>query len=257
MKEKIFIICLILTLSSCITYSSKNRGSLSDAMDAADDNNEESRHVPNNEQDDDWYIYDNHNNHNDNDYYDTEINIDSFGPTNSYFIFRAGQTILSGPYFDNVNSCEILIGGDGDIFSMYLYGGLDFLNTNSNHNIYTKIDYNPIQLYGGLELRYYIFKDFKVFSPYLLGRLGGMLLVWDYKNPIISGRDTIRTDWLSGINADIGLGIDIVHTDKFRVGITCMPQSNLYGDQTIEGFRNDYFSVNSDITISLEAGFLF
>lgn len=251
MIKKLFIfISLIFVLSSCITSSSTNRGSLSDAMDKSKDDYEEERVVPSNDDTDYW-----NNNNEDNNVISTlDIN---WEPEDMVVLFRGGSSIISGPYFDKSTGAETLFGWEEGQSSLYFYGGLEILELNKNNSIIESIKENPSMFTGGIEFRYYPIDNLNFFSPYILGRVGGMLLFWEFKNTLYDGLESINSDIVGGITIDTGIGVDLIHTENLRFGILCKPQSYLYSDETSQGFINDYFSVSGLVNISAEIGYKF
>lgn len=241
------VVCIIL-LTGCVTSSNKSRGSLNDAMDKSRDDYEEERVVP--DEDDYW----NKDNEDNSDIYVAATEI--LDPTDLVLILRVGKSLLSGPYFSSSTGAEILLGGLYTSHTeLFLYGGLEILELNKNHSVSESIKEYPFMLTGGVEARYYPIEDLEYFTPYLLGRIGGMILAWEFRNSLNHG--DVTTDSLGGFTIDVGIGFDIVHSDSLRLGILCKPQSYLYGIETTEGFTNDYFDVSGLINISAEIGYKF
>ncbi len=276
MKKMLYLIFLIIAvLNSCVTSSSRNRGSLSDAMEKARDDYPDKREVPSEPNrnfpsdsyrndpyyNDPFYKNPRYSEPNYNDPFPVMPAENSdYKPVQKdmFTILRVGSTILSGPFAKSSFNTELLVGDDYSNDSLFLYGKLQIIELESNHQISKSLHPNPIILSGGVEYRIYPLKEQQIFSPYLLGRAGGIFLFWDYKNKLYDeDQISIESDVLGGITLSLGVGLDIFKTDKFRIGLTLIPSGYLYGNQTIQGFYNDYFTPSGDLLLSGEIGIKF
>lgn len=255
MRNFILYLLIIVILGSCVTQSSKSRGSLSDAMDKARDDYPDEREVPDGDKDI-FSIWDSDENDDYEEYEEYEPYEDDgdYEPLDLFYSFSMGKTSLAGPYFSSAASYEISLGYDEEKVGTYLYGGVTVLEENGNHNISESIE-NSWMLEGGLELRYIPLGSSDFFSPYILGRVGGMYLNWNFKNSLNEG--DISNDSLGGLSLAAGLGINIINSKFLRLGVACKPRLYLYGGETYEGFYNDYFGVSGDVLISADIGFQF
>ncbi|MDA3958190.1 hypothetical protein [Oceanispirochaeta sp.] len=258
--RSLILLLLILTfLTSCTTSSTHNRGSLSGAMDKSRDENEGDREVPD-EDDSSWWTEDDEDPDEDesedqDDLYDTEDATRSPSePMTLNVLLRGGRSLRARPYFSSDFNGEILIGDRINHWEVYLFGGFDNLNLYSTHALSESIKDNSFALYAGLEGRYYMFPDLQIFSPFALARIGGLYLFWEFQNALTSGDDTIKSDILGGLLLGAGLGVDLYHGEAFRVGVTMIPEVYLFGEETSQGFTNDYFSSQGFIRWGLEAG---
>ncbi|MGL1891176.1 MAG: hypothetical protein OCD02_06080 [Spirochaetaceae bacterium] len=256
--KNIIILAILFLTFSCITGSSKDRGSLSDAMDAARDDSDD-RTIPDFKDDGGWESDDEFwgNNPPIEDDYDEAVGT-SFEPNpEAIIVLRSGPSITSSSYFDSLINIEVLIGaGDGNL-EVYFYGGFKSLEVKESSSIYETIKEDATMLTGGIESKYYPFKYLKIFSPYLIGRVGGMYFFWDYLNSFYSGGDYIDSDILGGVSGAVGLGLDLIRLDTFNLGIQCVPTGYLFSGETTQGFTNDYFSEYGEVTLSVEAGYKF
>lgn len=252
MKKTVLFVIVFSLFNSCITYSDKNRGSLSDAMDKARDDYPDKREIPESEgesgyytpwDDDEYYDHDNSG-------FDSDLVLI---PVDSYYSFNMGIALLSGPYFSDAVNLEVLIGNDDDHLGFYLYGALTILEENKNHDVSESIEY-PYMFDGGVEFRLVPLGRREFFSPYLALRLGGILLSWEYQNML---GDDITEDTLGGFSLGAGIGINFINTDLFRLGLSCKPRVILNSNQTVEGFDNDYFDPNGDLLLSMDFGLKF
>jgi hypothetical protein len=257
-KLIIMILCLsFILLTACTTSSTMNRGSLSDAMDKSRDDYEEEREVPDEEipqaEEEDEYEED------DEEYEEADSYASSQNqtPSSIQLLIRGGDSFLGGPYFLGSGNGEILVGSTFDHWAVYLSAGFNILRVNQNHQVSESIKDNPLALNAALEGRYYFFKELKVFSPYLLARIGGFIMFWEFENPLTAGDETIESDSLGGMILGSGLGIDFYRGDSFNIGAVVMPEWYIFGDQTSQGFTNDFFSSQGVTRWAVEAGYRF
>ncbi|QEN04059.1 hypothetical protein EW093_04860 [Thiospirochaeta perfilievii] len=220
MKKRIIFlnVIIILLFNSCVTSSNHNRGSLSDALNKAKDDSND-RYVED-EPDNDWY-YEEPNNSNDGWFFndrnnqDVGVRIDSQNPVDPepfFIIFREGSSVLNGPYFDQSIGGELLFGGSEEEYNLFFYVGLDMLDPDMTNDILEGVNKDSLFMFtGGIELRYYPMNNLKFLSPYILGRLGGALLSFEFKNSLFDGTESIHSDSLGGFTLDAGLGVDIIH----------------------------------------------
>jgi hypothetical protein len=245
---------LSVALISCSTSSDYNRGSLSDAMEKTKDDSEEDREVPSEIKDDRDSDQEHEERRNQG---DEDINYEGLDASELMFSIRGGTNFYSDPYFDSDMEGEVLLGvpaGEGS-FRFYLFGGVKILQAQSDDPIALSIKKDAIQLNGGVEFRYYPLPELPVFSPYLIGRCGGFFLFWNYKNDLIWGDDTISSDIIGGVLLGTGIGVDLIHLKAFSLGAQLIPEVYLFGEETSEGFTNDYFDSYGTIRFTVEAGF--
>jgi hypothetical protein len=122
-----------------------------------------------------------------------------------------------------------------------------------------------IDLETGIHGRRYSTPDFTFMGLYL--KYGGDLnfLFWDYRNPVesvlkdeqgnIIEIDTIRNDGLFGINADIGVGWSFVQTKRMKISFELLVGGTVFWFQTFEAFKNDRFHPDGYIKAGVEVLF--
>ena len=265
----IFLVLGITFMSvSCTTGSDRNRGSLSDAMDKSRDDYKEERVVPD-EEDDSWFFDDQDGRESPPEAPDSSEGgeVEQAGeaksalseePLELFLLFRGGSSLTGGLHFENPLDLEILLGTSRDtLLGYYLFGGLKTLRVRRDDSLYESIKSRPFILQGGLELRYYPVKTWIYFLPYLTGSMSGFVMFWNYQNALTAGSDTFKSDSLSGLGLDLGVGIDLIQTDTFQAGIQLLPQAFLFGEETSQGFNNDIFNTYGNIRITAEAGMIF
>lgn len=250
---------LLMALSSCTTGSSHNRGSLSVAMDKSRDGYEGEREVPDDEypepeedEQEPEQREEDEEAHTDYDSYGGDS-----GPSTLLVMVRGGQSFLADPYFSRARGGEIMVGDSGGRWGVFLTGGFNILKTDPEHSVSESIEGNPLEFNAAVEGRFYPFKDLAYFSPYLLGRVGGFIMFWEFRNPLTSGDDTIHSDSLGGLILGTGAGMDLIRGERFRLGAAVIPEWYIYGDQTSQGFTNDFFGSQGLIRWTAEAGYRF
>lgn len=260
-RVSLFIGLILIIGAACTTTSSKNRGSLSDAMDKARDDYEEERSVPDEdkpfwpEEDEEDYPHKRYGETEEPEAGEPYADI-SFDEDLSLSL-RLGQSWADGPYFLSRGQIEFLAGFQEGEVSLHGFLGLTLFDTRKSHALYESIKDESVLAYAGMEMRYYPWPDWLVFSPYALGRLGGFYYSWEFRNPLMAGDDVIRGDTVGGILAALGLGIDLIRWGPLRLGGQVIPEIYLFGPETAEGFTNDYFSAQGSLKWSLEGGLTF
>ncbi len=246
---------IVLIASSCMTSSGRNRGSLSDAMDKSRDDYEEERDVPDNP--DPWWEREEEEERQRSNSPQTS-NFGSGGFSSLMVLVRGGYEFAGDPFFDTGYDGEILVGDRvGRRGEVYLYAGFNNLETNPSHSVSESIKGDVLNLGVGVEGRFYPLSGMSYFSPYILGRMGGFIMFWEFKNALDAGGYEIDSDMLGGMMIGVGAGIDLIRTDSFKLGIAIIPELSLYGEETGQGFTNDYFDSQGITRITAEAGFSF
>lgn len=252
---------VLISVTACTSTPTRDRGSLSDAMDRARDDYPEEREVPSEPRDDDMWDQDNRDRDNDRDPSgdkwehdrDTEYVYYS-GPAAMYLGLRGGNALYSYPYFDSLFDSEILFGTGPNETELLFFGGIKAVTAREDSEIKESIDEGVIFLRGGVEGRFYPFPDWQVFSPYLLAQAGGLYMYWSFKNPLEAGSETITSDSVGGMILAAGAGINLINTEKFRLGGAWIPEVHFFYSETQEGFENDVFDAYSTIRWAVELG---
>ena len=79
-------------------------------------------------------------------------------------------------------------------------------------------------------------------TPDLTAGMGSFFMGWNFRNPLVSGSDTISSDSITGFMVSVGAGVYLLRLEHFRIGIGVQPEMYLFGTVTSDGFDNDYFS---------------
>ena len=254
LKNISLTLIILLLFLSCTTSSPRNRGSLSGAMDRSRDGYEDERTVP--DEEDDPLDEDDSGDKEDQGEAANEEGSPSSpaDPVSLIVLVRGGTGFRGGPYFIPRFNGELMIGetlGRGH-WEVFLFGGFSHLEANPSHDIYDSIKKDVFVLDAGIEGRFYPLPDLTFLSPYLMGRIGGMILFWQFENDLTAGSDTISSNSLGGLFIGTGIGVDFMHSEVFRLGFSVIPDVYLFGEETSQGFSNDYFGSQGVIRWALE-----
>lgn len=240
--------------AGCVTSSPYDRGSLSEAMERAPNEDPAEREVPNRRDDpprgsdrrdpfeedpfeeDDWF----EDHHEPTPRRDSEPRIASDADT--LLGMRFGSAIYSSRYFDPRFDTEAFVGFDSGATEVHFFGGLKLVEPKANTALRDSIQDTVALLRAGVEVRLVPFEHWRVFSPYGILRAGGLLMTWRFENPLIAGVEEIAGDSLGGMMLGAGVGVNIVDGERFRLGAALIPETNLFFVETSNGFENDVFS---------------
>jgi hypothetical protein len=140
----------------------------------------------------------------------------------------------------------------------------EVFTTDEKSRLFGSVD-RIVDIEVGIHTRRFSTPDFTFMGLYV--KFGGDLnfLFWDYRNPVISeisdeqGNlieiDTIRSDGLFGIDADIGLGWSLVQTQRAKVSFEVLAGGTLFWFKTFEAFSNDRFKPDGYIKAAIEVLF--
>jgi hypothetical protein len=122
-----------------------------------------------------------------------------------------------------------------------------------------------VDLELGLHTRRYSTPDFTVMGLYLKYGCDLNFLFWYYRNPVVSeirneqgnllDSETIYTDGLFGINADIGVGWSLVQMKYAKISVELIIGGTLFWLETFESFKNDMFYPDGFIKADVEVMF--
>ena len=98
-----------------------------------------------------------------------------------------------------------------------------------------------------MQARYYLTPPHTFSGIYILvgGRFG--LMGWEWAEPVTapdedgSGTDTIERDYLTFFSGYLGMGLSLIQTTHFRLGVNVSGGFKVYNTVTVEGFDNDVF----------------
>ncbi|HUU44271.1 MAG TPA: hypothetical protein VM118_00950 [Acidobacteriota bacterium] len=93
----------------------------------------------------------------------------------------------------------------------------------------------------GAAVKFFTTPQHTFMGQYFVAGLNWTYMGWDYKNPISVGDETIETDWLKGLDLYVGLGWNLIQADPFRLGLEATPGLIFWTGTTSEGFDNDVF----------------
>ncbi len=254
-------------MTGCTSTPTRNRGSLSDAMDKARDDNEGSRTVPNEPRQDPQPEppirerprkpdYSQPGNENSSSASDSDTMTVSTEGTDArvWFGLRGGQSIREDREFGSYS--------DGDIFldvqmapsaDVVLYAGYKACYVIEGSELDQSVEDGMFFFKAGVEGRYTPLPALPLFSPYVYAGIGGFSMFWAFENTLYSGSEAITSDGINGMILNVGAGLYLINLDRFRVGMNISPEVYLFGPLTNEGFNNDYFGAYGTVKVTLEA----
>jgi hypothetical protein len=110
---------------------------------------------------------------------------------------------------------------------------------------------------AGLALRLYLNSSRNGLSPYVGCSVGYQVLVWDYRNPIFVGGDVIDSDYLSGIEGTLVLGVSTRRDSHFSVFGEVGVGATVFLCETGQGFENDVFDDFGFVSVKAGVSFKF
>ncbi len=128
--------------------------------------------------------------------------------------------------------------GQHDFVGLYLGGGIVDLKSDSLAN---QAIQDAWTLDGGVTVRHYFSPPWTVLCPYVGCSIGGILLRWDYRKPVVAGGETIEVDSLEGVEGSASLGLSTQRDCRLSAFAEVGVGGILFYDTTIQGFENDVF----------------
>ncbi|MBM3328599.1 MAG: hypothetical protein FJY67_03880 [Calditrichaeota bacterium] len=256
----LFLLTVALILTGCAgpSQTSRSRGKLSDAMAAASDDNTGSREVPappdppkqryppdttglNRPPNQDSLYYD---------IYGRPYRPPS-GRSSAFADFA--RSVGVSPFVGLVKSDDFYgLRGFGVTYEDIKIAGKNEVTYDLNFRL---ID-APIQKNGlvggalrggvgiwqiGMDANFYLTPHYTFVGNYLFLGFQMTGMTWEYRNPIISLGETIKSDGLDGFDLSCGLGLNPIQFKYFIIGGELEPGVIVWGGETDEGFSNDVF----------------
>lgn len=254
-----FAVTLAMAGTSCMTASGASRGSLSDAMNKARDDNEGSRSVPSG----------------------PPRSNDITPPANSdrdapvvgrsrpdseaaepvqwdgdlFFGARGGINAVSSIPRDADGWGDLLIGLSGNTMDVDFFAGVKVVNPREGSSIELSTRDNLLFFRAGGEMRFLPFGDSDAFAPYFGVGLGGFAMFWEYQNPVYSNGDKIYGDAISGVSLSASAGLYVIRSRHVNVALSVTPEISFFYDTTFQGFTNDYFAPYGTVALGAEVFF--
>lgn len=265
-------ISLIFLVSSCSVLfsdfeSKKKRGSLSDAIDKASDENKGSRVVdskPSNrdEENEEEEKEDNekenlkhpkHQNENTRSKQEDD-EVESNKPIETKIGLSLQISKIYSDNFQQLNEISfnyyLMNENDNNKMSFSLSGQIGKFAIQDGAQLKKSINNDVVHAVFGLGLYYNLSK-----RTYIETHLGFGNLNWTYKNAIISGDDRIYSDNLSTYQFGNDISIYLILSESIVVKPSIGYRFLIFGCETLEGFENDYFTNFSQI--HFKVSFLF
>ncbi len=258
MRNKLpLLVVFALLLVSCTTTPSTYRGSLSDAMDKAKDDHEGDRTVPDGTREPDYPRQDVPDRRNPRQQPSqpepVPVPVSLGEPSAIWLGFRGGNALDPDHDMEPLSDGDIFIGGDAsDNLELDLYAGFKAVRPVAGSSLDESVTDSLLFLNAGFEARYSPFPEWIFMSPYLSAGMGGFYMGWNFRNALTAGSETITSDSVTGFLMHVGAGIYPVKLDRFRLGISIVPETCLFGPVTGEGFDNDYFSAFNSVKVIAE-----
>jgi hypothetical protein len=242
----IAVLSLAVPAASCSTTPTHYRGSLSDAMEKTKDDHEGERSVPDMQRPQEkpypgeQPVY--------NSYQQPESTYsgysddDSYSPAEFWLGVRGGNGNYASMDMEPLADGDIVAGGEvSENLEVDLFAGFKVTRAVAGSELDASVKDAQLFLKAGLEGRYSPLPAWPVMSPYLSAGMGSFFMGWNFRNPLVSGSDTISSDSITGFMVSVGAGIYLLRLEHFRVGMGIQPEMYLFGTVTSEGFDNDYF----------------
>jgi len=258
-RESVFFLaalCIVAVfLSSCSTTPTEYRGSLSDAMDKSKDDHEGDRSVPDGTREP---AYPERQPSGGNSPYDEPSDTGAYpastaGPSDFWLGFRGGNGLYRDNSMEPLSDGDVLAGAEASPrLEFDLYAGYKAARAVAGSSLDESIKDPLLFLKAGIEGRVSPFPDWLFMSPYLSAGMGGFYMGWNFRNALTAGDETITTDSVTGFLMHVGAGIYPVRLDRFRLGVSIVPETCLFGPVTNEGFDNDYFGSFNSVKVMVE-----
>ena len=141
---------------------------------------------------------------------------------------------------------------------------MEIITTEEKSRLFGSID-QIFDIEAGVHGRRYSTPDFAFMGLYLKYGCDLNFLFWSYRNPVISELtdeqgdvieiDTIKTDGLFGIDADIGAGWSFVQNKRVKISLELLAGGTLFWFDTFQSFKNDLFHPDGFIKAGIEVLF--
>jgi hypothetical protein len=119
----------------------------------------------------------------------------------------------------------------------------------------------PFEIAADASIRHHVARGDQGPSFYPLAGLRVGVTHWAYRNPVTAWdgdvMTTIDSDWIPYYAPYVGLGVAIVRTRRFHLGVHATGGVRFYESFTRQGFRNDVFRDREFGQLTLETGVRF
>lgn len=247
---------------SCVTGSYRDRGSLSDAMDKARDDNEGSTKVPDRPRNPERDRDRGHDRGHGRDRWAEEdrasaassapeLNLSSF----NYGVRGSTSFVASGDQGSDWACDLVLLAGLSESMDLDLFLGLKTVTPKAGSDIDLSVDGNLYFFRVGGDLSFYPLPERRFLSPFVTVGLGGFIMGWSFENALYSKSETIKSDSLGGAFLQCGAGLYLYRGERLRLSVGAHPEVYFFGTMTTEGFNNDYFSPMGSVNARVELFF--
>jgi hypothetical protein len=179
---------------------------------------------------------------------------ESEGTDGWHFGGIAGFSYQSGDDFDRYGVFGLNFGVHNSRQRTHVDLGVVFLTTQTKPGSETAgaiKDEREVAL--DFSVRYYFTPSYTFTGIYVLGGLRYGAFAWKWASPIQVETDgepeTIESDLVGVFSMYFGLGLSLVQTNYFKLGVNATGGFKLYHSTTLEGFDNDIFGSSGIVQI--------
>lgn len=260
------ILCLIYFISSCASSNHNRRGSLSEAMDKASDESEDSEVETEPDPD---YDYDEeeeymilslsedslaqHYQNLEDEQPQTEIINTDFENSPIWLSIRGGTGIIKGKDYFGLNHFNLALGADFMPQHRFEFNaGFAWAPLQQTSTLKHSLDGGVTLLNLGLNYKWFTTPTHTFLGQYFSFGFKYNYMLWSYKNPVFAdyyddwgnyeGTEEISNDGLSGFEFYTGIGFHVLQVKGFQIGTEVAPGVIFWVWKTTEGFENDVFS---------------
>lgn len=151
------------------------------------------------------------------------------------------QRVLNGPMnsLTHFTLTPVAVENENTFLGAYIGGGTVDLKSGSLANLAIQDIWT---LDAGLTYRRYLGPSWTAFCPYVGCSLGGSLLFWHYRHPVLAGGGTISSDDLPGAEGSVMVGFSTQRDRRLSAFAEAGVGGTVFYGTTTQGFQNDVFS---------------
>jgi hypothetical protein len=254
-----FAAILALAGTSCMTSPGAYRGSLSDAMNKARDDNEGSRSVPSKPPKNREVAPPVHSDKEapvtGRSRPDTEESEPVEWDGDLFFGARGGIVALSSIPRAADGWGDLLVGSSGETMDAVLFAGMKAVMPSDGSSLDLSTRESLLFFRAGGEMRFLPFGESDAFAPYFGAGVSAFAMFWQFQNPVYSLGDRIDGDAISGVTLSASAGLYVIRSEHVNVALSVTPEVSFFYDTTFQGFANDWFAPYGSIAIGTEIFF--
>lgn len=163
-------------------------------------------------------------------------------PKSLVVVLSGGPGLIQADELEAMGGFDIAFGG---YFSerqrIELYSGLGWADIEETSTLDQAIKGNVTMASLGLRYKLFTTPRHTFLGHYFVAGLNYTWMFWSYKNRVQTDGETIGSDYIGGWEVSAGMGLHLVQTRHFQIGIEVLPSVILWESTTHEGFDNDVF----------------